>query len=39
MENYKSVLPRKMSVGYKVLVTIATVVFLLEISISIIKWI
>jgi len=36
---YKSCLERKSSVGYKVLATIVTVVFLLEISIAIIKWI
>jgi hypothetical protein len=38
-KEYKSCLERKSSIGYKVFATIATVVFLLEVSIAIIKWI
>jgi hypothetical protein len=35
----ESCLARKSSIGYKVFATIVTVVFLLEVSIAIIKWI
>ena len=38
-KEYRSCLKRKSSIGYKVFATIAMVVFILEISIAIIKWI